>query len=244
MSAPICFVLVEPTHPGNVGAAARAIATMGFTDLRIVATPIANVREDPEARARASAARDVVANAQLHDTLESAVADATLVIGLSARVREFAPAAVSIESACAEAAREAATGQRVAFVFGTERIGLNISQAQRCLRLAQIDAEADRSSLNVAQAVQIAAYEMRGALGSAGSSLLDPEVPDYATQDEIEQLYAHLRDACVAVGFIDPEHPKKLFERMRRLFSRTRLEREEVQLLRGLCKQMILAGKP
>jgi tRNA/rRNA methyltransferase len=84
---------------------------------------------------------------------------------------------------------------------------------------------------------------MRRAMGRVGTSLLDPERPVFATQDEIEQLYAHLRDACVAVGFIDPEHPKKLFERLRRLFSRTRLESEEVQLLRGLCKQMILAGK-
>ncbi len=243
---PASFVLVEPTHPGNVGSAARAIATMGFDDLRLVA-PRPDVLEQPEARALAGAAHDILATARIVASLDDALTDATLVIGLSARAREFAPPTITIEAACAEAARELAHGapgaSRVAFVFGTERIGLTLEQAQRCQRLAQIDAEPERSSLNLSQAVQVTAYEMRRALGRIGSSVLDVEHPDYAGQDEIERLYAHLREACIAVGFIDPQHPKKLFERLRRLFARTRLEREEVQLLRGLCKQMILAGR-
>jgi tRNA/rRNA methyltransferase len=128
----------------------------------------------------------------------------------------------------------------VAFVFGTERIGLTSEQLERCQRLAQIDANPAYSSLNLAQAVQVVAYEARRASGLLGTIRLNQVQTTYASQDEIEQFLVHFRDACIAVEFIDPEHPKKLFERLRRLLARTRLEREEVQLLRGLCKQMIL----
>jgi tRNA/rRNA methyltransferase len=177
------------------------------------------------------------------------VADATLVIGLSARTREFAPPLLDVDDACEAALREVANDSehRVAFVFGTERIGLTIEQAQRCHRLAQIDAEPECSSLNLAQSVQVVSYELRRAclrqFKLASTREIDRERVVHADHEETEQFYAHLRRACEAVGFIDPAHPKKLFERMRRLFARTRLEREEVHLLRGLCKQMILAGE-
>lgn len=242
--ASFVFVLVEPSHPGNIGAAARALKTMGFMQLRVVAPRHPGALVHAEALAFASGAADVLAGAREFPTLVEALADATLAIGLSARTREFAPPLVDVAEACALARVEAAgEGARVAFVFGTERIGLTIEQAQRCQRLAQIDAEAEYSSLNLAQAVQIVAYELRRALGRVGTTVLDAERPAYASHDEIEQFFAHFRQACVAVEFIDPEHPKKLFERMRRLFARTRLEREEVQLLRGLCKQMMLKAK-
>ncbi len=239
------FVLVEPSHPGNIGSAARAIKTMGFGQLRVIAPRTMGALAHPEAAAFASGALDVLEAAREYPTLDAALADVTLVIGLSARTREFAPPLVDVPEACALACADAAKapGVRAAFVFGTERIGLTIEQAQRCHRLAQIDAEPAYSSLNLAQAVQIVAYELRRARGSVGTIALDAERPEYASHEEIEQFFAHFREACVAVEFIDPDHPKKLFERMRRLFARTRLEREEVQLLRGLCKQMILKGR-
>ncbi len=242
---PYVFVLVEPSHPGNIGSAARAIKTMGFTQLRVVAPALLGALAHPDAVAFASGAVDVLEHGQVFDSLEAALADVSLAVGLSARTREFAPPLVDAAQACALARDEVAgrAGARVAFVFGTERIGLTIEQAQRCHRLAQIDAEPAYSSLNLAQAVQIVAYELRRALGRIGTTALDAEHPDYASHADIEQFFAHFREACIAVEFIDPEHPKKLFERMRRLFARTRLEREEVQLLRGLCKQMILKGR-
>jgi tRNA/rRNA methyltransferase len=246
---PLSFVLMAPSHPGNIGAAARAIKTMGFRELRLVSPRFANALSHPEAIAYASSAADLLQSATVFATLEAALSDCTLVIGLSARTREFAPPLLNVDAACEAALDEigAAPGHRVAFVFGTERIGLTIEQAQRCHRLAQIDAEPECSSLNLAQSVQVVSYELRRACSRCRSLSstreLDAEHVVHAEHDETEQFFVHLRKACEAVGFIDPEHPKKLFERMRRLFARTRLEREEVHLLRGLCKQMILAGE-
>lgn len=244
-AARIAYVLIEPSHPGNIGSAARAIATMGFGTLRVVSPRFADSIDHPEARAYASGGREVLAATQVFSSFEASIADATLVIGLSARTRDFAPPIVDVSEATHHAVAElnGPGTHRVAFVFGTERIGLTIEQAQRCHRLAQIDAEPGCSSLNLAQAVQITAYEMRRALGSIGTRALDIEQPTYATHEEIERLLVHLREACEAVEFIDPAHPKKLFERLRRLFARARLETEEVQMLRGLCKQMILKAR-
>ena len=245
--AHVVFVLVNPSHPGNVGAAARAIGTMGWRGLRVVQPrfdiPAAGMQAHPEARAFASGALAVLEQICVFDDLKHALADCHLALGLSARTRAFAPPMLNVSQAAEFAVSETQrTKARVAFVFGTERIGLTSIQLQACHRFVQIDADPECSSLNLAQAVQIVAYEMRRAAGFQGTSLLDVEKPRYASHDEVEALYAHLHEACIAVGFIDPEHPKKLFERMRRLFARTRLEQEEVQLLRGLCKQMLIAA--
>ncbi|WP_085318359.1 RNA methyltransferase [Derxia lacustris] len=239
-----CFVLVHPSHPGNVGSAARAMKTMGFGldagVLRVVAPRFDGPLIQAESIAFASSAGDVLAAAHVFDDFDAAVADCSLVYGLSARTRDFAPPQLDVRDACIEAVTEAAApGGRVAFVFGTERTGLSKEQMQRCDRFTQIDADPEYSSLNVAQALQIVAYELRRAFGMVGTRALDVERPDYASHEEVERFMDHLYEACVAVEFIQPAHPKKLFERLRRLFARTRLEREEVQLLRGLCKQMI-----
>ncbi|WP_084544944.1 RNA methyltransferase [Derxia gummosa] len=240
-----CFVLVNPSHPGNVGSAARAMKTMGFgmTDgvLRVVVPRFGGPLAQEESIAFASSAIDVLEAARVYDSLDAAVADCSLVYGLSARTRDFAPPQLDVRDACVEAVGElAAPATRVAFVFGTERTGLSKEQLQRCDRFTQIDADPEYSSLNVAQALQIVAYELRRAFGVIGTRALDEERPDYASHEEVERFMEHLYEACVAVEFIQPAHPKKLFERLRRLFARTRLEREEVQLLRGLCKQMIV----
>lgn len=241
----LCFVLVEPSHPGNIGAAARAIKTMGWRRLRVIAPRFEDALSHPEALAYASGATDILSQAQVFTDWSSALRDITLVIGLADRTRGFAPPALDCATACHQAIQELAGHEacRVALVFGTERTGLTCAQVERCQRLAQIDANPEYSSLNLAQAVQVVAYEARRALNLEGTVILDKTTPTYANHAEIEQFFEHFYEACLAVGFIDPAHPKKLFERMRRLLARTRLEREEVQLLRGLCKQMINTAK-
>ena len=241
----LVFVLIEPSHPGNIGAAARALKTMGFDQLRVVAPRHENALNHPEALAWASGATDVLTQAQLFPDVASALADVSLAIGLADRTRGFAPPALACAAACERAVQETQlhAEHRVALVFGTERIGLTSEQLERCQLLAQIDANPEYSSLNLAQAVQVVAYELRRALGQSGTTALEKNTAQFASQAEIEQLFVHFQQACVAVEFIDPQHPKKLFERLRRLLSRTRLEREEVQLLRGLCKQMILKSQ-
>jgi tRNA/rRNA methyltransferase len=243
----VVFILVEPSHPGNIGSAARALKTMGWKHLRLIAPRWPDCKSQavlshPDAVAYASGATDLLAQAQVLPDWSSALSDITLAIGLADRPRGFAPPQLDCAQACQQAMQEVILGppHRVAFVFGTERIGLTSEQLERCQRLAQIDANPAYSSLNLAQAVQVVAYEARRASGLLGTIRLNQVQTTYASQDEIEQFLVHFRDACIAVEFIDPEHPKKLFERLRRLLARTRLEREEVQLLRGLCKQMIL----
>jgi tRNA/rRNA methyltransferase len=243
-----CFVLVEPSHPGNVGAAARAMRVMGLRDLRLVSPRHPGAASHADALAFASGATDVLAACREFGSLDEALADASLAIAVSADAREFGAAPVDPRSACEAALHELAAdaAHRVAFVFGTERTGLSIAQAQRCQRMLSIPGEPGYHSLNLSQAVQVVAWEVRkAALARAGttSASAAPAAPArHATHAQVEALFAHLEQALVAVRFLDPAHPKKLMPRMRRLFSRTRLEVEEVELLRGVCKQMLLAA--
>lgn len=244
------FILVEPSHPGNVGAAARAIRVMGFSRLVVVAPPDREVLRHPQAIALASGADDVLAAARCLDSLEAALADTTLALGLSASGREFGPAPVPPRPACAELVRElqASARARVALVFGTERTGLSIGQLQLCQRLCAIPGAGDYRSLNLAQAVQVMAFVMSEAIGAAtvdaGAWLSSPRrapgTPEGepASGAQVEAMYAHLERALVGIGFLDPAHPKKLMPRLRRLFSRTRLGVEEVDLLRGICTKI------
>jgi tRNA/rRNA methyltransferase len=238
----VSIVLVETSHPGNVGAAARAMRVMGLSDLRLVAPRHADAAHRDEARAFASGATEVLRSARVFSTLDDALADVTLAIAVSAAGREFAPEARDPEACAAEALAEVARhgSHRAAYVFGSERVGLSIEQAGRCQLLLSIPAEADYSSLNLAQAVQVVAYCLRRAASAAASAgLAPPAAPGpHADQKAVEGFYSHLERALVAVGYLDPDHPKKLMPRLRRLFSRTRLEQEEVDLLRGICKMM------
>lgn len=258
--ARVRIVLVEPGHGGNVGACARAMRVMGLFDLVLVRPRVAEPAADPEAIAFASGATDVLAAARRVDSLDEALADVTLAIAVSAAGREFAAAPVAPGEAARLAWDELAgdPAQRVAFVFGTERTGLSITQAQRCQRLTSIPGDPGYHSLNLAQAVQIVAWELRRTgLERVDTSRVPGDVPDarrvndggqgttrpspgprFATDTQIEALFTHLERALVAVGFLDPSHPKKLMPRLRRLFGRTRLEAEEVDLLRGVCKEI------
>ena len=234
------FVLVGTSHPGNVGAAARAMRVMGLADLVLVAPRSAAVARHPEAIARASGAVDVLERARVVDSLGQALAPCSLSIAVSADTRAFGPAPQPPEQIVALACTEAnadATAQ-VAFVFGGERNGLSIEAVGQCQRVCSIPAGSDYASLNLAQAVQIVAYCLRAHERLLSSERPAPSPLRFAAHEQVEALFAHLERALVRIGFLDPQHPKKLMPRLRRLFSRTRLEVEEVELLRGVCTQI------
>lgn len=241
--------MAQPSHPGNVGSAARAIKTMGFSQLALVEPRFPDMTAQPEAIALASGAADVLAGASIHDTLEDALAPVTLAFALTARVRDLGPPSCDIRQA-AELARSHLAGHgngQVAIVLGTERAGLTNEQIAACHRICHIPANPEYSSLNVAQALQLAAWELRYALlAAAGESLLPPSpalTPDAgaapASNVSVQALLAHWEEALIGVKFLDPRHPKKLMPRMRHLFSRSALTRDEVDMLRGVCTAML-----
>ena len=248
-------VLVRPGHPGNVGSSARAMRVMGLRDLALVEPREPDCTRHPEATAFASGATDVLEAARVFGSLDEAVADASLVVGVSAGPREFGPLPQPPEETMAGVLDELAANpaHRVALVFGTERTGLSIADVSRCQRLCSIPGDPDYCSLNLSQAVQLVAYVLRraataataaGAAGAAGGARAGSGVAGrMAGQAEIEGFFAHFERALVAIGYLDPAHPKKLMPRMRRLFGRARLETEEVQLLRGVCKLTEDAGR-
>jgi tRNA/rRNA methyltransferase len=226
----IRFVLCRPSHPGNIGAAARAMKTMGFSDLRLVAPERFPA---PEAQWMATNAGDVLENAKLHPTLEDAIKDCVAAFALSARGREWSPQVLDVRSA---AARATGTDGPVAFVFGNETAGLSNEEMFACQYLVHIPASREFSSLNLAQAVQVVAYELHMCLDLA---VPFSRVEKQATVEDVEGLYAHLEEAAVASGFMTPA--SRLRERWRRLFSRVpALEREEVNILRGLLRALLM----
>ncbi|RQU40940.1 RNA methyltransferase [Burkholderia cenocepacia] len=241
------FVLVEPSHPGNVGAAARALKTMGFSRLVLVAPRVPHVQSDPEAIAMASGADDVLASAHVVPTLGEALSGVHWSIALTARTREYGPPRLAPRAAAAQASAQVGVGD-IALVFGNERTGLANEHVDQCSALAHIPANPAYSSLNLAQAVQVLAYELRVAFleqASEPSAQPPAEAGTLAQSDEIERMYVHLENALIALDFLDPRNPKKLMPRLRRLFARTGLEREEVNILRGVAKHILLkSGKP
>lgn len=228
MSCAIRFVLCETSHPGNIGAAARAIKTMCFDELVLV-----DPQDFPsaEADARATGAVDVLARARVVDTLEEAVADCGLVLGTSARRRKLAWPELNPREA-AEQALTAAAHKPVAVVFGTERSGLSNEQMDLCHALVCIPANPSFSSLNMASAVQIIAYE----LNFARANFLPPQEPEFppASAEAMEQFYAHLRRVMIGSGFMDPENPRRLERKVRRLFNRAQPDENEMGILRGI----------
>jgi len=344
----IDFIMVEPSHPGNVGAAARALKTMGFCNLLLVKPRVANPANNAEAIALASGALDVLKGIEIFDTLPAALAQTTMAFALTARGRELGPPSCDVRQAGvlayqhlvatraaqvledtlsttsasgaqaesqgvqtgrharqvkdgrdvqndrerrenqeAEPAQQAqrvrddrddqgdgedrTNGQarqlhggrecqerhggqgnqegRVAVVLGTERSGLTNDQIALCQRVCHIPANPQYSSLNVAQALQLVAWEMRYALlaGASDSELppspTRPPGPAPAPGTSVQAFLAHWEEALTRVGFLDPAHPKKLMMRMRHLFARAQLSREEVDMMRGVCTAMIATAK-
>ncbi|MDR8762414.1 tRNA (cytidine/uridine-2'-O-)-methyltransferase TrmJ [Burkholderia multivorans] len=239
------FVLVEPSHPGNVGAAARALKTMGFARLVLVAPRVPHVQSDPEAIAMASGADDVLASAHVVPTLGEALSGVQWSIALTARTREYGPPRLAPRAAAAHARTQVESGD-IALVFGNERTGLANEHVEQCSALAHIPANPAYSSLNLAQAVQVLAYELRVAFLEQTSEPAQQPAADtgaLAQSDEIERMYLHLENALIALDFLDPRNPKKLMPRLRRLFARTGLEREEVNILRGIAKHILLKSR-
>lgn len=239
------IVLVGTQHPGNIGAAARAMKTMGLEDLRLVQP---QRFPDPEAKARASGAIDILEAAQVHDSLADAVADCVQVIGSSARSRKLAWPQLDPRK-CGVALLEAATDGPVALVFGRERTGLTNAELDLCTAAVTIPANPDYSSLNLAAAVQVLSYEVRAsalagmAPGSAGSAAPAEEAPP-ATHAELERLYEHLQTVLAARDFLDRHNPEHLMRRLRRLYGRTGLDRNEVQILRGMLTALAPGLRP
>jgi len=243
------FVLVETSRPGNVGAAARAMKTMGFHDLVLVKPRYEHVLMHEEAVAFASGAQDVLQQARVVNSLDEAIADCNVVAGLSARLREFSPplmqprefaASISASMAASTAALTAEESTlQAALVFGNERFGLSNEQVERCNVLLHVPTNPDYSSLNLAQAVQIMAYECR--MATVSSTQMPSGIGfqgELAKAEQIEGLFMHLEQALIDIDFLDPTHPKKLMSRLRRLFSRSALETEEVNILRGIAQHI------
>jgi len=230
----IRIVLVQPSHGGNIGGCARAMKNMGLTRLVLVAP------EDfpgAEASARAAGADDVLAQAQVCVTLDEAIADCHFVVGASARERRIAWPMLAPDAA-ARRVVTAAASQDVAVLFGRERTGLTNDELDRCQALVNIPANPEFSSLNLACAVQVIAYEIRRATqaGAAAASTNPAELlgEPLATGEEIQRFYQHLDQVMVESGFLDPKNPRLLTRRVRRLFNRVEMTSNEVNILRGI----------
>lgn len=233
----IRIVLCETAHPGNIGAAARALKTMGLGRLHLVAP---ERFPDPQAEWLASGATDVLRRARVHPTLDDALAGSALTVACTARPREIAVPMVTAREAAARIV-EAARSQPAALVFGNETYGLTGAEVGKCQLLATIPANPAYRSLNVAAAVQLFAYELR--LAALGPGARGGKAPARATHDERERFFEHLERAMLDHGFLNPNHPKKLMPRLRRLFNRAQLEHEEVNILRGVIKALVQPKK-
>ncbi|MCK2088087.1 RNA methyltransferase [Thauera aromatica] len=226
----IRVVLSRTSHPGNIGAAARAMKTMGLRDLWLVAP---ESFPDEVATARASGAADLLESARVVGTLQEALADTVLSAALTARRRELSLPRMQARDAARELVARSRDGI-VALVFGNETSGLTNDEVGLCSLPVTVPTDPDFSSLNLGAAVQVLSYEMRmAALGEVVTAPLDVQV-EPATHADFEGFIAHLERAVTASGFHDPANPKRLLPRMRRLFNRVRLEKEEVAILRGM----------
>jgi len=234
-------VLVNTSHPGNIGAVARAMKNMGLSQLTLV-----QPAEFPsaEATARASGADDVLASARIVPSLTEAIADCAMVVGASARRRTISWPTLD-PRACAERMVEVAATDQVALVMGRERTGLSNAELEHCHYLVHIPANPDYSSLNVAAATQVLVYELRMAALAKVNALETRWRSDhpFATTEELEGLYAHFEQALTRLRFLDPNNPRQLMRRLRRLFNRSQLDRMEVNILRGILAAAEKGGK-
>ena len=225
----IRIVLVGTTHPGNIGAVARAMKNMGLTDLALV-----NPKKFPHAKAtaRASGAVDVLKNATVVETLADAIGDCIYVAGASARSRSLAWPTMEPREC---AAKFTALNEKgvVAAVFGPEKSGLSNSDLDHCDTLLTIPTNPDFSSLNLAMSVQVFTYELRMAMVGGTAPHYDDDTP-LATSEEMEHFYAHLEKVVTDVDFLDPDNPRHLMRRLRRLFARAQVDKNEVNILRGI----------
>jgi len=229
---PTRFVLVHTSHAGNVGAAARAMKVMGFGDLVLVRPRHADVLGHPDALAMASGATDVLASARVVDTLAEALEGSTWACATAMTPRDFGPPTFAPRE---HFAGLSASGHRVALVFGPERTGLANDDVYRCHACLSIPAPADYGSLNLAQAVQLIAYDWRQALGgyAVTARTADATLADGAA---VQGLLDHWQQVLVDIGYLDPAVPRKLMPRLQQLVNRAGLTEEEVHILRGIAR--------
>ena len=231
--ARIRIVLSHPSHPGNIGAAARAMKNMGISQLSLV-----NPKRfpDDEAIARAAGAEDILVNCRIYASLDAALSESVLALAVTARQRNLGPEPLAARAGAPLALSHTLAGE-VALVFGNETTGLANAEVQRCQRCIHIPANPDYSSLNLGAAVQVLCYELRLAAFDGAPPLAGKTVPfasPPASHEDIERFYAHLEAVMIRTGFLDPQQPKRLLPKLRRLFGRAALERDEINILRGL----------
>lgn len=225
------IVLVETSHPGNIGAVARAMKTMGFSELVLV-----NPLHYPsaEATSRASGADDVLARARVVSSLPEAVAGCQLVVGASARLRSVEWPQMNPRE-CGEQIVVEAGRHQVALVLGRERTGLSNEELDSCQFLVHVPANPEYSSLNLAAAAQVLCYEIRMAvLQGQGALTVEEDAEPLSTADEMERFYSHMESVLLEIGFFKPPNNQKLMRRLRRLFSRSRLDRTELDIMHGV----------
>lgn len=230
----IKIVLVETSHTGNMGSAARAMKTMGLTNLCLV-NPV--IKPDSQSISLAAGASDIIKQAQIFSSLEAAVADCSLVIGTSARPRSLQWPNLTPKECGDKIIAEACRHAQVALVFGRERVGLTNDELQKCHFHVSIPANPDYSSLNLAMSVQVLSYEIRMSLLSvqeASIKLDEQDINEYPKDEDIERFYHHLEQTLLQTGFINPHHPGQIMGRLRRLFTRARIEQQELNILRGI----------
>ncbi len=229
----IRVVLCRPSHPGNIGAAARAMKTMGLSRLYLVEP---KQFPDPEADTRATGAVDVLQTAVVTASLKEALAGSVFAVALSARQRDLGPAIGQPRETVARLLSEASEGE-VALVFGNETVGLSNEEIFHCQSAVSIPTNPDFSSLNLGSAVQVLCYECRMAAFSGRPPVsvgVTPSASPVATLDDVEGLYRHLEAVMTETGFFNPQQPGRLLPKLRRLFGRARLEKDEVNILRGI----------
>jgi tRNA/rRNA methyltransferase len=227
-------VLSHTSHPGNIGSTARAMKTMGFTRLYLV-----NPKEfpSPVATSMASNADDVMDSATVVSSMEEALAGTTLQVAMTARRRELTLPLQTPRQLTPELLSIAEQGGEIALVFGTEMSGLTIEEVQLCNRLVTIPTNPDYSSLNLSQAAQVLCYELRAAHLDDVSRL--EEKRDYPTHEYMELFFTHMEEALITIGFLKPDRPKRLMQRLRRLFLRAKMEQEEVDIMRGVLRAAV-----
>jgi len=223
-------ILINTTHPGNIGATARAMKVMGLSNLHLV-TP--KIWPHADATALASGADDVLQQATLHDSLDSALAGCGLVLGTSARMRSLAMPQMDARAAARTAISELHQHD-VALLFGRERYGLTNEEMQCCNLLVHIPSNSAYSSLNLAQAVQVLSYELRMAVLDHDGEVSDALDWQPVDGQEMQRFFEHLEQALLDIQFLNPAQPKKLMMRLRRLFNRARPDNNEVNILRGI----------
>lgn len=241
------FILIQTSHAGNVGAAARAMKVMGFTDLVLVAPRWSNVLRREETIQRASGALDVLNNARIVDTLDEALDGVSHLCATAMTPRDFGPPTFAPREhfSTLVAQQTSQPQQGVAFLFGSERFGMRNEDVYRCHACLSIPTDPKFGSLNLASAVQVLAYDWRQALGGFAVPLGEPALaaqPTLADAQQVAGMLSHWEQALTEIGFLDPATPKKLMPRLNQLFNRAGLSEEEIHILRGVAKHMMLAA--